>query len=212
MLSMSDLVSEIEIIKNEKPRFNFDFDDWSQELNDIHYQYSCQKIVCQNFADWVNRDRYVTFPKKEQKWKKIFRTHSNIYHIEIQLEVSHVLQTLSQQKPIPRCYRDLYLGVQRYIDSISHLPHKEYFKKLREYCTHDDYMLPDEIYTALLDRGYLYRNSLGQVVINEKMFHNNRRFKQLKDDDSSKKKKRKVYDLDEDDETSVKCCQQKISG
>ena len=30
MLSMSDLVSEIESIRREKPKFNFDFDDWSQ--------------------------------------------------------------------------------------------------------------------------------------------------------------------------------------
>jgi len=51
------------------------------------------------------------------------------YHIEIQLEVSHVLRNLSQNKPIPRCYRDLYLGVQRYIESISHLPHKDYYQK-----------------------------------------------------------------------------------
>ena len=69
MLSLSELVSEIENIQTEKPELNFDFDDWSQELNDIQYQNLCQKIVCQNFCEWVNRDRYITFPRKEKKWK-----------------------------------------------------------------------------------------------------------------------------------------------
>lgn len=199
MLSMSELFSEINKIKVNKNKLNFDFNDWTQELNDIQYQSNCQKIVCQNFAEWVNRDRYITFPKKEHKWKKIFKTHSNIYHIEIQLEVSQVLKNLSENKPIPRCYRDLYLGIQRYIDSISYLPHKDYYLKLREYCSHDDYLLPDEIYSALLNRGYLYKNNFGQVVINEHMFHQNRRFKQLTEKmDCSTKSKRKIYDLEKD--------------
>ncbi len=166
---------------------------------DIQYQHTCRNIVCQNFAEWVNRDRYVTFPKKEHKWKKIFKTHSNIYHIEIQLEVSHVLRNLSQNKPIPRCYRDLYLGVQRYIESISHLPHKDYYQKLREYCTHDDYLLPEEIFSALFERGYLYKNSHHQIIINETMFHSNRKFKHLNINPNVSKPKRKTYDIDNDD-------------
>ena len=205
MMSMSELESEIENIQTEKPDLKFDFDDWSQELNDISYQNLCQQVVCQNFSEWVNRDRYITFPKKEKKWKNIFRTHSNIYHIEIQLEVSNVLRTISQKKIIPRCYRDLYLGIQNYIHSISHLPHKDYFHKLREYCTHDDYMLPDEIFSALFNRGFLYHNNYGHVCLNEDLFHSNRKFKKLLSNDSQKNNKRKVYDLDKDDKSNLKC-------
>ena len=80
MLSMSELGLEIDKIKTQKKKINFDFNDWSQELNDIQYQHTCRNIVCQNFAEWVNRDRYVTFPKKEHKWKKIFKTHSLLRH------------------------------------------------------------------------------------------------------------------------------------
>ena len=73
MLSMSDLVSEIESIRREKPKFNFDFDDWSQELNDIHYQYNCQKMVCQNFYYGLIEIDISHFLKKNKNGKRFLK-------------------------------------------------------------------------------------------------------------------------------------------
>ena len=71
-------------------------------------------------------------------------------------------------------------------------------------------MLPEEIFIALFNRGYLYRNEHGHVCLNENMFHSNRKFKQIHTVKmKEEKKKRKMYDLDQDDENITKFSQKK---
>jgi hypothetical protein len=173
---MNTILNYFEIINKDKDKkLNFQFNEWLIELDIIDYSSKCSKIICKNFMEWLESDKYKTFPKKKNKWKNIFRTHANIYEIKIQLDVGEVLENLKFNKPIPKQYESVYNTIKNYINFNSfncNIPNNYIMNILKEYCLHINYLNENEIFNILFENGYLLLNEKNEIIINKSILNN----------------------------------------
>ena len=175
MENMNNILNSLETIKMKKDdTLNFQFDKWLIELDNIEYSSKCRTIICKNFEEWLERDRYKTFPKKKNKWLNIFKTHNNICEIKIELDINTVLNNLKSNKVLSQHYKDVYNGIRNYINNNSfnfQIPNNYMIDILKEYCLHINYFSEQEIFNILFENGYLLINSKNEIIINESILN-----------------------------------------
>lgn len=141
------------------------FSDFEIELDNIVYNDKCEKIIADNFKEWINRKRYTTFPRKKNKWLQIFRTHSNIYNIEFILSIPEIINNLNKKK-IPYTYKHIYKSIQDFIDSKNDFNIDKYHFMLKNYATHYDIKTPEFILNSLIKHNCIFELNENDFIIN----------------------------------------------
>lgn len=135
---------------------DFNFNQFSIEIDNIIYNDTCEKIICNHFREWINSKKYTTFPTKKNKWLNIFKTHNNIYTIEIKLSIEEVIDNLEKNK-IPYTYRHIYKQVKDFMESKKNFDIELYKPILEYHCIHIDIKSPEFILEALIKYNYLIK-------------------------------------------------------
>jgi hypothetical protein len=147
---LHDIINEIKL----KPK-SFDLDSINKEIKNIQFKMYCRQQIHNNIKDWINKNPFHTFPKKQQRWINTIRSHRNLICIKYNCDIKELLLSIKNNKPIP----DYMKGLSYYVyDAIQYGEHSD--KLLSNSDKHIIvYGDANDAYHHLFDCGMLYKAS-----------------------------------------------------